>query len=581
MMWFGWGNWIKTIWAATLAGLAASGLVSAQIIVDQPVRAGGLWCLPDSHDPNLFRYLPEDARIARDPSGRPLFSLTYYNAPAAAGDEQSSIGQADGGALLTMFVEYATPRARIARAAAALTELVHPDAVLAGPVVFDDGTYGVISASVADARTAFSSGPAPVLENGRVAISIQLDRDQAAILFAALQADTPDLSVVFDMTYSGVRASYAADILIDWDKASDSLDRGVSASVSVYGVGVGGDIEEAVTELMTDGAITVEVAGEDAAMDAIVTHIQELATKLFFTPIEDSDAAEDFGKWSDVGGVDASAGQGTNRYFSLNAKVKYKRKAFATTGTSRISLRKAGPATRRWSIVFNASEVSANLRDNPDFVRTVDLTDNAIIERQIDVTLDASLRAEFGDLVDSVNVELRKTHVDGRETFRYVTLTADDLTSDVPQTLGYPKFGPEPWDEWLQYEARQEWVLKGLPSYHTAWHPQRSAQMILSAPFRRAEIQPLGDMGALEARGARAVIIEVTYPFLGGDRTERASALPRNGGFDPFEIVAPNEDVEFQYVVTQIFPPDRRVQCESADRSGFVIFDAETCGPEG
>lgn len=555
-----------------MAPARAAGL----IVVDEPVRAGGLWCLPQADDPLQFRYLPEEARIARDKDGAPLFSLTYYNAPNEDADDASSVGRAGGGALLTMIVEYRTPPSTVRRAATALKELVDPDAVLAGPVVFDSGFYDVVSSTAAGARIGFSSGNAPVLENGRVAISLQFDPEAAAVLDAALQAATPDLSVVFDMLYSGVRASYQADIVVDWDKARSSLDRGLSAGVSVYGVSVGGDIEEAVNTMMADGAITVDVKGEDANMDAIVTHIQEMATKLFFTPLEDTDAsADDFGDFSNVGGVDANAGRSANRYFSINAKVKYKRKEIATTGTTRISLNKSGPATRRWSIVFNAGEVSANLRDDPAYVRTVDLTDSANVERKIDIAIDAGLRSTFAELVDLVTVELRKQHADDRETFRQHTINAEGLDDDAPPpVLRYPRFRREPWEGWLEYDVRYLWSLKGRDSFETPWKRQRSSQIIVSVPYRKVLIQPLGDMAALAEKGVLAVVIEVEAP---DTPLKRATAVTSADGFAPFEIVAPRDDVEFAYRVTHIYQGDRRATCESSDRGGFVVFDVTEC----
>ena len=278
--------------------LVSSPVTAGPLSVDTPVRAGGLWCLPDSASPLSFRYLPSEARLARRDDGTPLFSLVFFTEAAGDGSLNAQRDQADGGALLNFMVEYYTPPGRVRRADAALKQLVDPDAELIGPVVFSAGTYSLVSATTEAAEVRFADGAAPALPNGRVAISVRLDQREARILDAALQANTPDLSLVFDLIYAGVTASYDADIVIDWEKASASLDRGFQAGVSVYGIGVGGEMEEAVTDMMSNGAITVEVRGEDANMDAIVTHIQEMATELFFTPLEDVEAADNFGEFS-------------------------------------------------------------------------------------------------------------------------------------------------------------------------------------------------------------------------------------------------------------------------------------------
>jgi hypothetical protein len=479
-----------------------------------------------------------------------------------------------------MIVEYQTTRAQRARTEAALREIVDPDAVLVGPVVFDQGTYALVSSVAEGASTAFSGGEAPVLENGRVAISLQFGPEGASILDAALQAATPDLSIAFDLTYSGVRSSYDAEIVVDWDKASSSLDEGLSAGVSVYGVSIGGEIERAVTRLMTDGAIRVEVRGEDADMDALVAHVQETATELLFTPVEDPDAATDFADFSGIGGVDENVGKSVNRYFSLNAKAKYRRKEIATTGVSRISLSKQGPATRRWSIVFDAGEIAADLRDDPRFVRTVDLADSAIVERRLRVVADHALREAFEHLLDLATVEVRKTHADGRETFRQATLSPEMVEAGEALTISYPRFAGETAEIWLEYETRVVWAFRGEPESPGPWKTARADEIRVYAPYRMATIYPIGDLEALVQRGVRAVIVEVSYSFLGRERHERRSALTTSAEFPPFDLVAPRDEVDFEYQVTHVYAGDRRETMRSSDRSGFVTIDG-TASPSG
>ena len=540
------------------------------LLVDKPIRAGGLWCLQDSANPLQFRYLPSSARLAKRPDGTPLFSLVYYSEPQTGGDALSSVEQSEGGALLNFMVEYFTPQQQIKRAEYALRQLVDEESRLLGPVVFDDGTYTLVSSTVSDAGVRFSDGKAPVLSSSRVAISVRLDSRTARLLDAALQSNTPDLSLVFDMVYSGVRSKFDADIIVDWQKASDSLDRGLKAGVSVYGIGVGGEIEQAVTDMLNNGAIKVDVRGSDESMEAMIADIQEAATELFFTPLEDVEADDNFGK---VGLPEIPAGGGANRYFSINAQVKYKVKKIRTSGTTVIQLSKAAAATRRWSIVFDAGEIAANLVNNPAFVRNEDLSQRSMSVRNLVIKPDLELQNSFADIARSVDIEIVKTHADGRETFRQAHLSHDDVAQGKVAQVSYPRFAQESWQDWLSYRYRTQWVLRDDRKFTTDWNTVRAPEINLQVPLRSATIYPLGEMNTLRDHGVQAVIIEVSYPLFSDRQRTVKSVTTSQTAFPEFTVMVPTDHQEFTYTVTQIFAQGRRESYVTQDRAGFVSFD--------
>ncbi len=542
-------------------------------IVDKPVKAGGLWCLPDSSDPLQFRYLPASARLARNEDGKPFFGLVYYTEPGVDKEDAHTIDEADGGALLNFMVEYFTPKHQVRRASRALKDIVSADAELVGPVVFDDGTYSLISATTNDARVRFADGKAPVLSGSKVPISIRLDKEQAKVLGAALTSSTPDLSLVFDMSYSGVRSSFDADVVIDWEKASQSLDRGVKAGISVYGIGVGGEIEQAVSKMLNNGALRIEVRGDDANMEALIASIQQSATELFFTPLEDVEADDNFGQ---IGSPDMASTAGVNRYFSINAQVKYKVKDIATTGQSVISLRKAAAATRRWLIVFDAGEVSKNLLNDPEFVRVEDISNHSMSVRNVVVKPDVSWQSQQNSderLIKSVNVELVKTHSDGRETFRLIHFSGEDLDNRLSRAISYPRYENEAWDNWLQYRYRSVWEFKNQPTSETPWQTVRADEIALDKPYKLTTIQPLGDLRALADRGIRAVIVEVSYPLFGQSKSVLKTALTTETSFDSFSIPVSSEATLFTYTITHIGRDGLRKSYQLNDRAGFAVFD--------
>lgn len=546
--------------------LWAVSATASQLVVDRGVRASGYWCLPYADDPLTFRYLPQDVRIARDADGRPMFSMIRYINPLKDND-------AGAGALLTMILEYGTPRGRQATIQKALRTIVGPDATLDGPIIFESGAYHLTSSVAEDARVRFDSGMAPVLEGGRVAVSMQFEREASTRLWAALQAATPDLSVVFDMTYAGVHSSFAADVVVDWDKARRSLDRGLRAGLTVYSVSVGGEIEEAIDRMRNDGSISVSMRGEDKMSEELVAHIQEMATNLFFEPLAIEEKTQDIGNAADeLVSMASGLTQQANQYFSLDFNVKYKRKEIVSTGTAVINIDKQGPASRHWSMVFNAGEIAATLRDDPYYVKTVDLR-QAMPERVLDVRVDARLNSILGDFVDLVTVELRKRHgAADRTTIDQVTITPENSGHDQTIRLHYPRVEGEDYESWFDYEVRTTWRLKGAIQHSSEWISSRDAEVIVHSPVRSATIQAIGDLSELARRGVRAVVVEVRYPYFGEERMARRTALTTESGFDSFDLIVPSEDAGFRYLVTHVYG-NRRESFESADKAGFILLD--------
>ena len=93
-------------------------------------------------------------------------------------------------------------------------------AVIQGPLIFKEGRYSLIS-SIINPETGqgekrlFAVGNAPVLEGSKIALSFSLDAKNSKILLESFKTSTPDLSLVFDMTFTGLTDAYDAELTID------------------------------------------------------------------------------------------------------------------------------------------------------------------------------------------------------------------------------------------------------------------------------------------------------------------------------------------------------------------------------
>jgi hypothetical protein len=61
-----------------------------------------------------------------------------------------------------------------------------------------------------------ATGRAPVMEHNALAFSFDLDPQHATLLLQSLAMSTPDVSLVFDMTFEGLTNAYDAELTVDW-----------------------------------------------------------------------------------------------------------------------------------------------------------------------------------------------------------------------------------------------------------------------------------------------------------------------------------------------------------------------------
>ena len=83
-----------------------------------------------------------------------------------------------------------------------------------------------------------------------------------------MQMRTPDISIVFDMTFTGLNEAYDADLTINWSEVRNSQSFGAGGSVYF----VGADVELAFDELRRNNAIKLRSSGSDAAMEGAAEH---------------------------------------------------------------------------------------------------------------------------------------------------------------------------------------------------------------------------------------------------------------------------------------------------------------------
>ncbi len=261
-----------------------------QIQIDRGVRVEGLWCFPLVTDSTQYLYLSDRATLGVDEKKQPQFSFIRYvsgteNTPAAT---DKTISQAGGGGVLHFLVEYDTDEQKVRRANERLKELLNNDEVkLRGPIIFKEGRYALISSIINPEtgnteKSLMAMGAAPVLQGSKIALSFELDPQRSKLLLESFKTTTPDVSIIFDLSFSGIMDAYNAKVTVDW--AEVQKNEKIGGGLSVYFVSA--EVEKVYEELRRTSAIKLETTGEDARMQAIVDAAYTKVTDMMFRRVE-------------------------------------------------------------------------------------------------------------------------------------------------------------------------------------------------------------------------------------------------------------------------------------------------------
>jgi hypothetical protein len=583
--------------AAALALAAPAPAAAQQVLMDRGLRAAGLWCFPLASDSLQYVYLPSSARLAQDDNGRPQFSFVRYVVTAPGDSARSaSITEARGGGILHFLVMLDTPQSLIDDAQKALRQKYKKDEIsVRGPMIFSDGRYTLVSSvikggpgvAIASAdggsadggggkaeRTVIATGRAPVLEGNRLALSFDLDPEHASLLLQSFQMNTPDVSLVFDMTFSGLSEAYDADLTIDWSEVKHS--QAFKAGGTVYFVSA--DVELGLDELMKNHAIKLRSSGSDASMEGLLNTVYSKLLELMFRPVEPERVPAEQGgglmqALSQLG--NANGPMGARKTVGFGASVGYQLKDMRTEGKSQLSFNHRSSVERHSFVTFNIGDFHRRYGKDDRYFRAVNLGDPTFQQREVHVAVDAALIPDFERYVNTVTVTLRKDHQNGEQTLREVVLDRASVKKGVDDLrMIYGWNGDQDRMAWLDYQFRTRWSFKGGGTFETDWTRTSAPMIDLFAPYEHRTVQLVGDRGVLKTRGVRAVIVQLDYPFFGERRRPQMVVRPEETIEEKqVEITLPLGQPEYDYVVTWQMEGNKRLTEKRRDSSGLVFVD--------
>ncbi len=527
---------------------------SQQIAIDRGVRLDGLWCFPLVTDSLQYMYLPDQSQLALDNQNHPQFSFVRYVSSIleSVDSGSNSIRQAKGGGILHFLVTYDTDPKKVKNAQSKLRELLGSDSVkLRGPIVFKEGRFALVSSILNSEngkteKSLLAVGQAPVLEGSRIALSFELDPQRSKLLLESFKMSTPDVSLIFDLTFAGLTDAYNAKLTVDWTEVSKY--EKISAGVKIYFVSA--DIEKTYAELRRTNAIKLESSGADSRMDALVNTAYNKLTDLIFQRIDPEQglAAQANPMNNMLGGMLGNSSSGN--IFPFGAHAEYKVKDIKTSGSSVLYFNSRISSDRHHYIAFNIGDMYKKYGTNTDYFKTISLSDPDFEQRDISVAVDGQLLPEFDKLINSVTVTLKKEHTNGSTTVREVNINKAVAYDTKPVSMSYGSVGDTNKLEWLNYEYKAQYQFKGGKNYEASWQKQSNSMINLFAPYERRTIKFEGDSKLLKDKNVRVIIIKVNYPFFGEDRRLETYLKPDDNFPDKqFDITLPANQYSYHYTL--------------------------------
>ncbi len=566
---------MKTIYLTFFLLVAGLATIMAQpVFIDGGVRAGSLMCFPVYGDSLSYRYLPSRGRLAINDQNLPEFSFLRY-ATAKNPDPKSinSISEADGGGLVHFLVLYDTPDDQIRQAESELRiKFRNPKINLLGPVFFTKGDYVVVSSVLGqngkEEKKLIGVGQAPVFENSKVAFSFMLNPLEAQLLMESFKMATPDVSIMFDLTFSGVTQAYDAEVEVNWSMVEKNEYYHEKTNILFYS----SEVHKSFSELHKTGAIKIRTAGKDSLMAQILDATYEKLLNMMFNPVKPSEIPLDQKKgfMEEIFGTGGLAGLGL-----FGASRTYILKELKTEGKSTVSLNSYSTVERRHLITFNIGNIFEKYGKDKRVFRDVTLEDPVFQQRDVLVNIDGDLQSAFEDIVKSAAISFRKDHQNGRETIREVFLTKNTLSENEGRiAMSYLNQEDKDRLKWLDYQYQVQWNFGAEGNYQTGWIDQNTPIINLYAPYKRHVINLDADADKLKAENIRAVSIQIEYDFFGKKKQKRLTVKPGDDlSTKFFDLTLPIDQQSVDYSITWIRNDGSKETINDKDEYGLIFLD--------
>lgn len=478
---------------------------------------------------NSYRYLPLGLRLSEKPDGTPMFLFSKFTTDDANEDVS--------GALMHFLMEWGlTPEqenelqsklaARVQGLAASdprFAAVTDPRVMGAVDVRTDpENSFEVISAVLSNARetpTLVTSGRAPIIPGGKVAVAAMVEKNAAQLLAASFEKSSSitDVSLALRFEYDLLMPAVDGRITVDWTRvdsvyqkytrdATRSNTKKRDRKVTIRDT----ERDSLFAQMQQEKAVVVELDNlqpDSEVAKQMVTAFMEyflrsVSQREFRPPGEEEDP-------EDVRSGEREYDYRYRGYHVDRERLNLKKQRRKESYTLSVRL----PITKQFELVENLASWYDGVRDNEKCVNTVNLNDPTFEHREVQLILDLDAEEMFGKELNFVTVDVRKrrSDEDARDFQTQVTFDKKMFEEVGNRTsITYSKAQDEEPD---LFEYRMLYSLRGGRTYvpDTAWTQGSWQGLTLAPPVAPTPLRLEADLDELADNGIRNVSVQLRY----------------------------------------------------------------------
>lgn len=542
------------------------------------INIDGVQLLQTVENEAVYEYLPPTLSLTTNEAGDFELLIMKY------------VGKEDGsaGGLFHALVGFELPEKRL-KALQKKLEEKRPGAKLGGPVRLfaqaDDkgsreGSFEVISATLTEESTqgaefvpgkVISSGVAPFTPGSKAAIAARLSATQATLLWDSLTGSTADLSVgvhgYYEAKVEGYNAIVKAEMSKIYEHKSivDNVQEGYTKR----------QLRDITDQLIDDNTIKVEVFDQSEgtginvkSMERIVNLITDKLVDIMFdrkagwakdpareAGVESGQLAgrQKTGFFSKVFGGSKNPRYISDDQFTMKKRSDVVNRSF-TLNLSKTSVVRV-PFDTAGNLGGFYQELDEEMRSR--HFKVVSTDDSALSSQDVVVQLDGGFVKGFGDLFNSVSVNVRRQAKGNMPAFTETMVfdSASVSKGKVTDSFRLLRLGDES-DSWNHYEYRVAWNLRGdgdvikSPKNNTDWIKTNRPSLPLVPPLQRHSIYVEADPSEFKSMGIIAAELRL-LSILNGKPRVVAEEMVRARDSDPSRSLVIYHD-QNEAVVSQI-----------------------------
>ncbi len=550
----------------------------------------GIQLLQDHEDNNAYYYIPRFPRMATHEDGSYEFMFIKYVGRGSTGQN---------GGLFHALIEFTMPGDEIEKLQDTLREVLkNKNAKIVGPVPLQqamaDGDKGVASFKVISSILNNTTGNNPFTQNvivdshgpflpgSKAALAASLSQEGATLLWESLTSKTSDVSISLSGYYEAYVKAYRAVVTAEMNTIYEHYSR-----VSNFQEGFTRDQMRKITdELVQTQALKIDAFDRTAGlgvkaddMKSILSLVTDKLIELMFdaktgwakTPDRETAVEPDQIKGrQDRGWFSQTFGGAEDvPYYSDNQFVLKKR---SDIRTNKFYLDLSQSTTIKVPIFTsgNLAGVYDAMRKKGDEVlnacfRIVNLDDADFQKRDVSFMLDGTYAESFNDIFNFVTVSFRKKYPEDRnDVTADVMFTRKNIESNGSgmQQVSYPRLGIASSTDWLDYEYRVSWNLKGTnyvikdPADESQWIKASGPGITLIPPIKKRKVTLEVDRSAFADTSQASTVVIKFLVVLGGKPAVQKTVILRSKDFSNIQDVIlfhdPSEAVAYQ--VTRFTP---------------------------